>query len=752
MSDTRFAIEVFIFGAKGFGGSLVFATPQVTIGRDPRSQVRLDDPSVSLRHAVLEVVGDEVKVRDLGSRAGTIINGRTISQQVTLQPTDELLVGAYRLRLTIHRPEAAEAGPGSTRARAIAVPTPLEAMPVPGERLARPATQRMESLPKPPPSVDDEVTTTGVVLPKPTPPPPQVQPRHAPLPALDDEPSGSGPLDIDQEETAARPLGGPAEAMFNPVPGRSFFEPAPRQPAPRTQPPAPTAPSPPPMGGATVPLSFSPAMLRPAREEAPAARPISTRPPPKEPTLPRAAAVAQPPVLPFAGRGADYEDEDEDDDSDFVPPFDLLQALTRAGTHSDIAGRPVAVEAIHFRDDRILAIRHVQPGEKLRVAGLQLGSRDATSGAFVLDSKLCTTATVRQEGRRLPPEEAEVLGANGLTVVPGMQVVVQLAHDDSVLVQIVPRVAALAPVKHELKPMLERLKPGAASVGVHLLLLVFFGITLLRGKNAIADDVNEGRFATIALQPVEIAPPPPPELPPSVQKTLPTVPSHLAKRDPTAAKSAAKTSDHPAEPNAKPTEENASASSILKALGGAPASNTPEISALNMDAMPRGRSGFRVSDAVGKGPGDNLRVGVGNADGTINTKSTSELGNVGKLDVKPGTGAVRARVSAVPAGMSGEGHLDRGAIQRVVNAHLYQVQGCYERQLAANPNLAGKATFQWTISTSGSVSGVRIAGSSIASVEVMSCIQGAIRGWSFPKPEGGSVTVTYPFAFTTFGN
>jgi hypothetical protein len=106
----------------------------------------------------------------------------------------------------------------------------------------------------------------------------------------------------------------------------------------------------------------------------------------------------------------------------------------------------------------------------------------------------------------------------------------------------------------------------------------------------------------------------------------------------------------------------------------------------------------------------------------------------------------------VPAGVSGEGHLDRGAIQRVVNSHLYQVQGCYERQLAANPNLAGKATFQWTINTSGGVSGVRIAGSSIASVEVMSCIQGAIRGWSFPKPEGGSVTVTYPFAFTTFGN
>jgi TonB family protein len=223
-----------------------------------------------------------------------------------------------------------------------------------------------------------------------------------------------------------------------------------------------------------------------------------------------------------------------------------------------------------------------------------------------------------------------------------------------------------------------------------------------------------------------------------------------SRRDPsTPGKPNAKVSDRPPDHDAKADDSSASASSILKALGGPP---TPEISALNMDAMPRGRSGFRVSDAVGKGPGDTLRVGVGNADGALNTKTASELGDVGKLEVKPGTGAVRARVSAVPAGVSGEGHLDRGAIQKVVNSHLYQVQGCYERQLAQNPSLAGKATFQWTINTSGGVSGVRIAQSSIASVEVMSCIQGAIQRWSFPKPEGGSVTVTYPFAFTTFGN
>jgi pSer/pThr/pTyr-binding forkhead associated (FHA) protein len=755
MSDTRFAIEVFIFGAKGFGGSLMFATPQVTIGRDPRSQVHLEDPSVSLRHAVLDVVGDSVRVRDLGSRTGTVINGRPIAQQVTLQPTDELLVGTYRLRLTIHRPEAASTPPGpNPRAGAMSVPTPIDGVPVPvpvDRGLLRPATQRIEpqriepqriepqraepqrleppvrpSLPS-----DDEVTATGV-LPKPAPPP------RPP----DEKSIGLGALYADAEATVTRPSpAAPKERVYTPVPPSL------------TQ--APVPPPPPAMGGPTVPLTFRPAMLASAKPEPPPSSRAGT----KEPTARRAAAPVStrpPPVLAFAGRIADGdsdedEDEDEDEDADFVPPFDLLQTLTRVGTHADAAARPVAVEAIHFRGDRVLAIYHVPAGQKLRVAGLELGSRDR-SGVFVLDPKACGTATVRQDGRRVPAEAIEARLAGGLTLASGMQVVIQLPQDDAVLVQIVPRAKALAPVERSLRPLLERLKPGAASVGVHLLLLVIFGITMLRGKNAIADDVNEGRFATIALQPVEIEPPPPPELPPSVDKTLSTIPSRVPRHEPAAAKSNAKVSDRPTEKDSKPADDtSASAQNILKALGGsAPA--TPDISALNMDAMPRGRSGFRVSDAVGKGPGDSLRVGVGDADGAVNTKSASELGNVGKLEVKPGTGAVRARVSAVPAGVSGEGHLDRGAIQKVVNAHLYQVQGCYERQLAANPSLAGKATFQWVINPSGGVAGVRIAQSSIGSVEVMSCIQGAISRWSFPKPEGGSVTVTYPFAFTTFGN
>lgn len=113
---------------------------------------------------------------------------------------------------------------------------------------------------------------------------------------------------------------------------------------------------------------------------------------------------------------------------------------------------------------------------------------------------------------------------------------------------------------------------------------------------------------------------------------------------------------------------------------------------------------------------------------------------------------MRARVTAIPQAISGEGHLDRGEIQRVVNAHVHQVQACYERQLMKDPSLGGKITLEWVISGSGGVGSVRVKQSTVRSAEVASCIQSAIRGWKFPAPRGGAVTVTYPFAFSTLGN
>lgn len=82
---------------------------------------------------------------------------------------------------------------------------------------------------------------------------------------------------------------------------------------------------------------------------------------------------------------------------------------------------------------------------------------------------------------------------------------------------------------------------------------------------------------------------------------------------------------------------------------------------------------------------------------------------------------------------------------------MREVQGCYERKLVADRNLAGKIAFEWVITTSGTVSVVRVKFSSMRNTEVTTCIQSAIKSWSFPKPSGGNATIVYPFVFSTLG-
>lgn len=70
---------------------------RVRIGRDPDSEVHLDDPSVSRRHALLNRVYNEYFVEDQNSTNGTVLNGRRVFKHM-LKHGDLLEVGSFRFR------------------------------------------------------------------------------------------------------------------------------------------------------------------------------------------------------------------------------------------------------------------------------------------------------------------------------------------------------------------------------------------------------------------------------------------------------------------------------------------------------------------------------------------------------------------------------------------------------------------------------------------------------------------------------
>lgn len=74
-----------------------------TVGRDPSSDVFLDDVTVSRKHAEFVRAGNSFGVRDVGSLNGTYVNRERVDS-ITLVTGDEVQVGKFRLVVHVGEP------------------------------------------------------------------------------------------------------------------------------------------------------------------------------------------------------------------------------------------------------------------------------------------------------------------------------------------------------------------------------------------------------------------------------------------------------------------------------------------------------------------------------------------------------------------------------------------------------------------------------------------------------------------------
>jgi NADPH-dependent 2,4-dienoyl-CoA reductase/sulfur reductase-like enzyme/pSer/pThr/pTyr-binding forkhead associated (FHA) protein len=93
--DTPAGPRLEIRGGRGVGLSFALAGPQMVVGREPSNDVRLDDPSVSRRHAILSELEGRWLLSDLHSSRGTYINRERLSpgQETPLEDGDALKLG-----------------------------------------------------------------------------------------------------------------------------------------------------------------------------------------------------------------------------------------------------------------------------------------------------------------------------------------------------------------------------------------------------------------------------------------------------------------------------------------------------------------------------------------------------------------------------------------------------------------------------------------------------------------------------------
>ena len=176
-----------------------------------------------------------------------------------------------------------------------------------------------------------------------------------------------------------------------------------------------------------------------------------------------------------------------------------------------------------------------------------------------------------------------------------------------------------------------------------------------------------------------------------------------------------------------------------------------------------GTEGLALSGIGEGGGGDAAGIGLG------------QIGTIGHTYGKAGQGTGGAGARPPAAGISffggsgvgrlGGRHKTRGpicrlcstqvsgrlppeSVQRIVRQNLGRFRACYEGGLVRNPALEGRVTTRFVIGRDGAVSSVSDGGSTLPDATVRSCVHGAFLGISFPQPEGGVVTVTYPIAFS----
>jgi hypothetical protein len=196
---------------------------------------------------------------------------------------------------------------------------------------------------------------------------------------------------------------------------------------------------------------------------------------------------------------------------------------------------------------------------------------------------------------------------------------------------------------------------------------------------------------------------------------------------------------------------------LLKALrsggGGGGASLQEVITNIDSVGSPTAASSlFRSTGIFGSMPGGKVQFARRGTSGGVNTVGGNALkaGNPG-LGAIQGSGGkrgkVRGRVSRVSSQARVQGNLDRSEVLRVINSRMGAITRCYESRLMANPGLSGRLVFGWTVTPSGGVGGVSVRSSTLSDPAVASCISRVIRGMRFPRPEGGAVSISFPFMF-----
>jgi pSer/pThr/pTyr-binding forkhead associated (FHA) protein len=96
-------MDVILKVTKGskIGAKIAVKKDEFLIGRSPECHLCAGSTSISRKHCAITRNGTKVTIKDLGSRNGTVVNGKKTEGEVELQSGDEITIGSLEFLVTI---------------------------------------------------------------------------------------------------------------------------------------------------------------------------------------------------------------------------------------------------------------------------------------------------------------------------------------------------------------------------------------------------------------------------------------------------------------------------------------------------------------------------------------------------------------------------------------------------------------------------------------------------------------------------
>lgn len=218
------------------------------------------------------------------------------------------------------------------------------------------------------------------------------------------------------------------------------------------------------------------------------------------------------------------------------------------------------------------------------------------------------------------------------------------------------------------------------------------------------------------------------------------------------------TMETPDAPAATPQPFNAKSVGTLKmleTLSVGPASEVANVEKIQISRAPAAVAGSMIGREAVSGTGEMISKlsqsasggGTGKGDGVagvaVGGKSAGGQYQTAGLSGKTGNRKIRGSVlgGATYTELSKNEGLTREQVMKEVQKHHARIQQCYERALMQNPDLVGRAEFEWEISPKGDVTYVKVKEATLKNGEnLLECVKQVFASMKFPAAKNGEST------------